>query len=234
MIWIAWLACLSGCRHTSDQSPSDTPTDDPGDGETTGDTQTDRDFDTGTSGDTESDTRAAALTDALLPIAVGNAWTYDVVAHSDGALCAEGRYVSEITETVTVDSQTAYNIISFCNFEGWGQTSSLLRFDESDQSVDRYYGNWFALIAPPLEAGHTWSCEHGQCQWVFAGTRTTPAGAFDDCWQRTPVNPDDDAYTDTYCRGVGLVESVIDDNYTATLIEYRLVGADNAGPLDGN
>jgi hypothetical protein len=168
------------------------------------------------------DTETAGGSDMLLPIAVGNRWIYEVETFTETPLCFAGQYTSEITEIVVVDEEETYEMISFCNYEGWGQPASRLRIGEDGQSVDRYYGDWFILIDTPVEEGHSWPCEHGECAWETAGTVNVPAGTFDDCWRRVPVTPDEYAFTDIYCRGVGVVESRIENNYTATLVEYEL------------
>lgn len=154
---------------------------------------------TGAGGGTTADT-------SLYPLAVGNTWTYDVVAVGAGSVCASGAHTTTILGTDTVDGREAFETTNWCS--GVSGTDFIADGD-GDEVLFNYSGDWLRLIAEPIQAGYSWPYFNTSYTWESAGSVTVPAGTFDDCWTARQ----DVTYTayQTYCRGVGLVESYSQD-----------------------
>jgi hypothetical protein len=138
---------------------------------------------------------------ALFPITAGSAWTFQVSAVGNGAVCAPGSHDQRVVSTDPVGGRDAFQMTSFCPAAGTGDYS-LPGGDE----VDYYYGaTWGVVVDPMLVEGHSWTYFNTSYHWHREDTVTVPIGSFDDCW--TAVQ--DVSYTayQTYCRGVGLVRS---------------------------
>ena len=138
---------------------------------------------------------------ALFPIAAGAAWTFQVTAVGNGAVCAPGSHEQRVVSADPVGGRDAFQMTSFCPAAGTGDYS----LPGGDEVDDYYAGTWGVVVDPMLVEGHAWSYFNTSYHWHREGTVTVPLGSYDDCW--TAVQ--DVSYTayQTYCRGVGLVRS---------------------------
>ncbi|NUO49790.1 MAG: hypothetical protein HOV80_13120 [Polyangiaceae bacterium] len=166
---------------------------------------------TGSGGSTGS----GMVDDRLFPAEVGRIWTYDV--QSTYPSCPSGQRTSEILETVTVDGKSAYRTTGICGFE----TAITVTGDVVESKYESY--PWFRMLDEPVQDGHSWTTTNGAANFDMhyesAGSVTTPAGTFDDCWR---VVQDVSYQQDwTYCRGVGPVSSTLVDLSGGTII-YEL------------
>ncbi len=141
---------------------------------------------------------AAAL--AIDPIAVGNAWTYDVTVAGSYAACTNGSATSKVTQASSVGGKDAFLVSSFCESLG-----SFWYAPDGDR-VYVYDGNaWTIALDTPVQDGHTWAGAGDTLVWKSAGSVTVPAGTFGDCFTaEDQVSPS--SYAVTFCRGVGPVK----------------------------
>ena len=149
-------------------------------------------------GANEGGAGGGASTEAIDPIAVGNAWTYDVEELGTFPLCPSGSHTAETLAEVELDGKTAYEVTSLCA----NAASSFYAVDGDVVQVN-YQGTWVLALDAPVEEGHTWSNGVSTFTWHDEGTVTVAAGTFDDCWRATQ-NVSYEAYT-IFCRGVGPV-----------------------------
>lgn len=136
---------------------------------------------------------------ALLPLAVGRSWTYQVTQLGSYSTCATGSQTESVTSQSVVGGRAAFDVSSWCSASGTNTLSV-----NGDQ-VSLYYGGaWNVILDVPVEEGHSWTV-YGTIQytWHDAGTVTVPAGTFTQCWRREQV-VSYTAYT-IFCRGVGAV-----------------------------
>lgn len=147
------------------------------------------------------------------PIVVGRSWTYSVKVLGFYPACQAGTHVSTAKSSAQRDGKTAITVSSLCKNAG--------DFDyavEGDR-VFSYLAGWRLSLDAPVAEGHRWSDGARQYEWQSRGTRTVPAGTFDDCWSATVVA----SYTSytVFCRGVGPIEWHYEDGlgngYEATL-----------------
>ncbi len=136
--------------------------------------------------------------EAIDPIAVGNAWTYDVEELGSFPLCPSGSHTAETLAESQLDGKTAFEVSSLCA----NAASSFYAVDGDVVQVN-YQGTWVLALDAPVEEGHTWSNGVSTFTWHDEGSVTVGAGTFDDCWRATQ-NVSYEAYT-IFCRGVGPV-----------------------------
>lgn len=147
------------------------------------------------------------------PITVGRSWTYSVKVLGFYPACQAGTHVSTAKSSAQRDGKTAITVSSLCKNAG--------DFDYAVEGdwVFTYVAGWRLSLDSPVAEGHKWSDGVRQYEWQSRGTRTVPAGTFDDCWSATVVA----SYTSytVFCRGVGPIEWHYEDGlgngYEATL-----------------
>jgi len=134
------------------------------------------------------------------PIALNDAWTYDVTVAGTYPACTNGSGVASVTQHSTIDGKDAFYVSSFCAALGsfW--------YSADGDRVYEYDGtNWLLALDAPVEDAHTWSNGSETFVWKKIGAIAVPAGNFADCWE-----VDDQAaptyYAVTFCRGVGPVK----------------------------
>lgn len=133
------------------------------------------------------------------PIEVGHAWTYNVTVLGFYPACSNGVFVSNALSQSTVDGKTAVSVQSLC------ENAGTFKYSVDGDRVYTYLNNsWKTSIDSPVTEGHTWSDGFRDYKWESAGSVTTPAGTFADCWSATVV-ASYSSYT-ILCRGVGPVK----------------------------
>ena len=150
----------------------------------------------------------------LLPLAVGNRWTYQVTG--GGTNCADGMHDATIVGMATQGGEQAFEFRDFCK----ENQPSYLR-DSGDEILE-YQAEWARSFAAPLQEGYSWMfTQNYQLQWHFVGSVTVPAGTFNNCWQRLAMSMGDTLGSRTYCPGVGPVQSSYTTGQTS-LVSYAL------------
>jgi hypothetical protein len=145
-----------------------------------------------------SDSGIASPGDAIDPIELGYAWTYDVTILGTYPLCKAGKSTGKVLGQKTVAGKNAFQVQSFC--PGAGSSNYAVTGDKVEIE---YQGAWILALDVPVEAGHTWTNGVTTYVWEDAGSVTVPAGTFTRCWNAkesaVPAN------VTTFCRGVGPV-----------------------------
>jgi hypothetical protein len=142
----------------------------------------------------------------LYPLAVGDTWTFGVIAVGAGSICAAGSHMQAVQSANAIGGRAAFQMTSFCT----GITGTNNYATGPGDEIDFYYNtSWLMLVDPTLAEGTSWPYFNSTYHWHRAGTVTVPAGTYSDCW--TAVQ--DVSYTAylTYCRGAGLVRSYSQD-----------------------
>ncbi|HEX7666803.1 MAG TPA: hypothetical protein VF407_19880 [Polyangiaceae bacterium] len=197
------LFCLSlgfsavACGGVSATTDAPSPDDDGGAAIGTDDAGSDPGTDGGKATPSDGGTSSALAID---PIAMGNAWTYDVTVAGSYSACTNGSSTSNVTQAATVGGKDGFLVSSFC--------ASLGSFWYSVDG-DRVYvydgSKWTVALDAPVQDGHTWTGAGDTLVWKSAGSVTVPAGTFGDCFtaedQAAPSY-----YAVTFCRGVGPVK----------------------------
>jgi hypothetical protein len=150
----------------------------------------------------------------LLPMAVGNRWTYVINTSGDDHNCPHGTRPRVIEAADALDGRVGVLQTSYCSDE----KVHLARVGDEIQQ----YGadQWRTTFASPLAEGKTWEPSPGiKLHWHRIGWVKVLAGTFPDCWERLGVDPK--APSQVYCMGVGMV-SEIGSNYVAELQEFSL------------
>jgi hypothetical protein len=188
------LLTLAACSGSAVEVPGDPPdaSADPDGGATPG-------SDAAAEGSTtKPDGGHAAPGDAIDPIELGYAWTYDVTILGTYPLCKSGTSTGKVLGQKTVAGKNAFQVASFC--PGAGSSNYAVTGDKVEIE---YQGAWILALDTPVEAGHTWTNGVTSYVWEDAGTVTVPAGTFAKCWvakeSAVPTN------ATTFCRGVGPV-----------------------------
>jgi hypothetical protein len=136
--------------------------------------------------------------DAIDPIQLGYAWTYDVTILGSYPLCTAGKSTGKVIGPKTVAGKSAFQVQSFC--PGAGSSNYAV---DGDKVEIEYLGAWVLALDAPVEAGHTWSNGVTTYRWEDAGSVTVPAGTFTRCW--TAKESGGSSNATTFCRGVGPV-----------------------------
>jgi len=148
----------------------------------------------------------------LLPLAVGNTWTYSATDLYSGC---EMLNVLEVVSTEMHEGRMAYRVTESCtpDSDSW--------LSEVDGAIESFGAEWQVSMGMPVAAGTTWpygtAIEFG---WEEAGTVTVQAGTFENCWSRINVTTPTDMKR-TYCPGVGRVLDARDDQ-RSELVSYQL------------
>jgi hypothetical protein len=148
--------------------------------------------------------KGAAVID---PLAMGEAWTYDVTVVGDFPECNTGTYVSSVSQTETLDGKNAFLVGSFCPSLG-----SYWYANDGDLTYEYASGQWSVGLDTPLQAGHSWSVNSQSFTWYAANSITVPAGTFSDCWEARE-NSSTESYSIFLCRGVGPVHWAYRDGF---------------------
>lgn len=136
---------------------------------------------------------------ALLPLAVGRTWTYQVTGLGSFPTCTTG------THSQTVTGQKIMGKVQGLQM-AWVCENTQPNLYNVNGDVVRTYAHgsvWLSVLDQPVNEGHTWTSGARNFVWHQAGSVSVPAGNFGDCWMRqnTVVNV---SYA-TFCRGVGMV-----------------------------
>jgi len=127
--------------------------------------------------------------DQLYPLAVGNAWSYDVDAGEGDTVLAVARVVSVRGAAVEVLS-------------GGGE---VLRYERRTDGIYRPHKSGYLLKAP-VRAGQTWQSANGVTAEVsrIVDVLETPAGRFEGCVEVHESGLRGGQHVETtYCPGVG-------------------------------
>ncbi len=136
---------------------------------------------------------------SIWPLAVGNAWTYDVTTFGSFPVCSGGSQTSAVTQEHTVDGKDAFTVRSFCPAAGSNDFSV-----DGDRIWLDDQGSWVIALDSPIAEGHSWTEVNSSFTWHAA----TVSG-YSDCW-KAEQNVTYTAYS-IYCRGVGLVRNYSQD-----------------------
>ena len=140
------------------------------------------------------------LSSVIDPLAVGEAWTYDVSVAGSFPECSDGTFVSSVSQTESLDGKSAYLISSFCP----GIQS--VWYSADGDVVYAYDGSaWLLALDSPVQDGHTWSNSIETFVWKDVGSITVGAGTFANCFE-ADVQDAATYYAVTFCRGVGPVK----------------------------
>jgi hypothetical protein len=134
------------------------------------------------------------------PIAMGEAWTYDVTVAGEFSECNDGSFASNVSQTESLDGKNAFLISSFCP----GIQSVWYAAD--GDTVYAYDGQaWLLALGAPVVDGHTWTNTLETFVWKNVGQVTVPAGTFLKCFE-ADVQDEAHYYAVTFCRGAGPVK----------------------------
>jgi hypothetical protein len=134
----------------------------------------------------------------LWPIKIGSTWSYAASGYCSGTVDRT------VVSANAVDGRAAFQIDdSSAACTTVAESYSLPGGDQVDIDI---LGTWSTLIDPVLQEGHSWAY-YGSTMltWHRETSVTVPAGTFTDCW--TANSSDPSIPSDTYCRGVGPVQS---------------------------
>jgi len=132
----------------------------------------------------------------LLPLQVGNRWTYQVTGTS--ATCTPGEHTRSILREVEIGGRQAFVSTGFCGADAESALSP-----EGSQILELAEGEWRTTLASSLVEGRTWDFTADQTyHWHKIGWVRVAAGLFPDCWERLPK---DNYSSETFCDGVGMV-----------------------------
>jgi len=139
---------------------------------------------------------------ALLPLAVGHEWTYELTGEGTISWCSIPEGGTRSTKVVSFGKEGDVDLFtlegSFC-----GATNPLKLAVDGDKVWSHAMGQKYLILDTPVDNGvhHIGNNEY---RWTKLGSLTTKAGSFSDCWRTTLLNAPSTTYTD-YCRGVGTV-----------------------------
>ena len=205
VIFVLLAASVFACGDDGSGSGGSGGSDDDGGTSTTAGNGNGTGTDSTTNGTGGSSSTGMTTDDRLYPIEVGRVWTYDV--QSTYPSCPSGSRTTEVVGTTMVDGKMAYETTGICGYS----TAITVEGDVVESKYEDY--PWFRMLDEPVEDGHSWTTTNGSATFGMvyedAGSVTTPAGTFDDCWR---VVQDVSYQQDwVYCRGVGLVTSTLVD-----------------------
>lgn len=151
----------------------------------------------------------------LLPMAAGNAWTYDITP-IDACPVYGSPFTQVMTGPVEIDGKSAYEIeTDFCS-------AAQRQVATDDGQILENQGTWIVELATPLQEGTNWDGVVGESfTYTSVPTITVPAGTFTDCWERTVVQALGTRNNNTYCPGVGIVKAEA-EGFLAELSSYAV------------
>lgn len=157
-------------------------------------------FDVDGGAGSEGGTDAGSLAQAIDPIAMGYAWTFDVTVAGTYPSCSNGSSTGAVQQESTLGGRDAFLVSSFCSGIG-----SIWYSADGDRIYEWDGSNWLTAIDSPVEDGHTWTTSGITYVWKKLGSLTVKAGTFSDCWE---IDDQGEAayYAATLCRGVGPVK----------------------------
>lgn len=155
--------------------------------------------DNGTGNGTGTKTPGTKGITALLPLKVGNKWTYET--EIDGAsACIEGKNEMEIVRTHDVAGKEYF--IS----QGSACLPNVTLYYRVDRNTIEMLGRGTFLKLP--KKGESWKWTPGKLTWVERhDSFEVPAGKYNECWTLEFDNPLGPNSKDVYCPGVGMVQS---------------------------
>ena len=162
--------------------------------------------DAGATGEDASDNGngdAGLPADAIDPIVVGRAWTFNVTEVGYYPLCPSGTQDAKVLDATTRDGRSAFEVNSFCTGVG-----SLYYAPDGDVVYWDYQGTWILVLDAPVADGHKWDNGLTTYAWKDVGTVQVPAGTFDRCFQ---VQDQNGPSYSVLCRGIGPVRYVYRD-----------------------
>lgn len=135
----------------------------------------------------------------LLPLAVGNSWTYSATTLSSG--CDMPNQV-DVISLEPYEGKMAFQLTDSCFDTGPSWLSVV------DGTIQQFADEWRISIGAPVAEGSHWTYNPSvELEWRSAGTVTVEAGTFQNCWTRATVARPTDLER-TYCPGVGRVLDV--------------------------
>lgn len=158
---------------------------------------------------------------AIFPLAKGNVWTYTVTSLASNTVCRAGTSSSKIDlSAIELGKYRTYRFSGFCKRFG-SQAQYDFLYPKGDRVIN--YDTKDVITDAPVAEGHTWQVNSSvSVQWEFADTVTVPAGTFDHCWNRVPLEQNSDTPISTYCRGIGPIKIVWPGRTEAVLTSYTV------------
>lgn len=151
----------------------------------------------------------------LMPLAVGNTWSYQITTGGTCLQAVDGIFTQTMAEPRESIGKLAFPLEpALC--EG-----TVDYFVIEDGVLLEQEGVWGAALDAPVQDGHAWMYPSGE-DYVYEAVSsiTVPAGTFTNCWRRVLTGPEDE--TKVFCPDVGMVreESFV---FLAELESYSLV-----------
>jgi hypothetical protein len=152
----------------------------------------------------------------LIPLTVGNAWSYS--AHYGGANPFDCTLTHTLTGTIDIDGRHAVvrEIVTMCGGSPTTSHQYTTAMNDRYETRNEAAPTWYVLD-PPAD-GHMWTDPDGTTNtWQRAADQTVPAGTFHDCWTDAASNQSGIRHI-TFCRGVGFVaqDATASDGSTST------------------
>ncbi len=159
--------------------------------------------------------------DTLMPLAVGNEWTYELSGEGAINWCPIPGDKLRSSKVIGVETKGGERLFTT---EGilCGTTPVKSQMSSQGNKVwSHAMGQKYQILDTPVDGG-TFNIATNRYQWKKLGSVSTPAGSFSDCWRSTLLTGAQTTYTD-YCRGVGMVTYYIRDlqgnSVTAKLVK---------------
>ncbi len=146
---------------------------------------------------------------SLLPLAVGNEWTYELTGEGAINWCPIPADKLRSNKVIAVETKGAEQLFTT---EGvlCGTTPNKVQISSNGDKVwSHAMGTKYQILDTPVDGGK-YNIATNVHQWKRLGNVTTPAGTFSDCWRTTLLNSAQTTYSE-YCRGVGMVTYYIKD-----------------------
>jgi len=148
----------------------------------------------------------------LLPLELGNSWTYQVTGSSP--TCTSGEHTRSIGRVLEVAGRQAFVASPFC-----GNDEEAVLARQGDQILQYTDGEWTpALAGSVVDERESELTADVKYQWRRLGWVKVPAGLFADCWERSPR---DDSWHQIFCDGAGMV-SMTSVNLRVVLTSFNL------------
>ena len=164
--------------------------------------------------------QGTVLPSDLFPLALGNRWTYVLLADPTG-YCDPTYLSEEVYDTDELDGVSGFILTSPCYAPDPALDARLAFVD--GEVVQRLEDAWQVVLAAPVEPNAAWDLPYGggtfNYSWSFEGEVTVPAGTFQNCWSRRLSPAEASPDIDVYCPGVGPVRRTSND-LTIELASY--------------
>ncbi len=156
----------------------------------------------------------------LLPLEVGNTWTYEVTG-SNG-VCTVGEHTRAILREDDVTGHRAFFSTGFC-----GQDEATVFSPDGGQLLEYRDGEWRTALASTLAEGRAWDyTSEVSYYWHRIGWVRVAAGTFPNCWERLPR---DNTWSQIFCDGVGMVSM----SGNALLVELKSYSLNHGTRVSG-